>query len=104
MVAIKYVLENMYCRYIIGAKKIKKKKKNYLCQRFQKCWYRPFKFYSFKTYINTFESVGIGTAYASAFKNTGIGRMLFPALFRSGDPIPTFTTWRFEAPRKKMLG
>ena len=27
MVAIKYVLENMYCRYIIGAKKIKIKKK-----------------------------------------------------------------------------
>ena len=30
MVAIKYVLENMYCRYIIGAKKIKIKKKKKL--------------------------------------------------------------------------
>ena len=42
MVAIKYVLENMYCRYIIGAKKIKIKKKKKT------------------TYANVFKSTGIG--------------------------------------------
>ena len=41
MVAIKYVLENMYCRYIIGAKKIIKKKKK-------------------TTYASVFKSAGIG--------------------------------------------
>ena len=60
----------MYCRYITGAKKIKfKKKKTYLgalktvgigYQCFQKRWYRPFKFYSFKIYVSTFKSVDIG--------------------------------------------
>ena len=45
MVAIKYVLENMYCRYIIGAKKIKIKKK----KKKKKT-----------TYANVFKSTGIG--------------------------------------------
>ena len=37
---------------------------------------------------------GIGAPYANAFKSAGIGHMPFPALFRSGDPIPTFIARR----------
>ena len=67
----------MYCRYITCAKKIIIiiifNFENDLSRHFQKRWYRPFKFYSFKTYTSAFESAGIGTAYASAFKSAGIG-------------------------------
>ena len=45
----------MYCRYISGAIKIFSFFKGP-----QKCWYRLFIFYSFKTYTNTFENVDIG--------------------------------------------
>ena len=93
--------------------------------------YRPFKFYSFKTYTNAFESIGIGSTYSSAFKSAGIGYIqifvkavltqvktseqdlkstrTYPGTFeqrwyRFGDPIPTFKPRRFEAPGKKTLG
>ena len=63
IVAIKYLLENMYCRYIIGAKKIIKKK---LLKKKKK------------------------TTYASVFKSAGIGLLNFihsrpiPALLEAG--------------------
>ena len=68
-VAIKWVLENLYFKYITGAKKIIKKT---YTSAFKSASICHFKLYWFKTYTSTFENVGIGTAYVNAFKSAGI--------------------------------
>ena len=106
--------------------KLKKKKKD-LSRRFQKRWYRPFKFYPFKTYTSAFESAGIGSTYSNVgigyihiFVKTVLTQVKMPEQglesagtyhsafekhwYRSSDPIPTFKPRRFEAPGKKMAG
>ena len=77
----------MYLKYITGAKKIIKKK--IYTSAFESVGIGPFKLYWPDTYSNAFVNAGIGTAYASAFKRTGIGLLNYidlrpmPALFRT---------------------
>ena len=54
--------------------------------------------------IGLLNSIDSRPILALSFKSAGIGHMPFPALFRSGDPIPTFIARRFEAPGKKTPG
>ena len=67
----------MYLKYITGAKKInkkKKKKKRIYTSAVESAGIGPFKLYWPNTYSNAFVNAGIGTAYASTFKNAGIDR------------------------------
>ena len=84
--AIKYVLENMYFRYI-------KKKKN-----LQVLFFFIIKK---RTYSGAFESAGIGLLN---YINSRPIPVLLKVPVQVGNLIPTITVLRFEAPGKKTLG
>ena len=78
----------MYLKYIIGAKKIKKKKKKIYTSAFESAGIDTFKLYWPDTYSSAFVNARIGIAYANTFKSAGIGLLNYidsrpiPVLFR----------------------
>ena len=70
----------MYCRYISGAINF-----FFFFKGPQKCWYRLFIFYSFKTYTNTFENVDIGLL--NFIHSRYIPTLLRPFIFIHSRPI-----------------